>query len=145
MIDRSESVSQADPKNAAERRRPAAETDDARDFAVDAARLLADSHCDDILIFDVAELSPVTKYLIIATGTSDRQIKSVGADVAELGRQRDFDKYGSDRDGSSTWVVIDLVEVMVHLFEPATRAHYDLEMMWGDAPQVDWRRGSRRP
>ena len=142
MTDRTTSLSQADPTHAAQRgERHAGRADAACDFAVEAARLLADSHCDDIQIFDVRGVSPVTKYLIIASGTSDRQIKSVGGDVAELGRQRDFDKYGSDRDGSSTWVVIDLVEVMVHLFEPATRAHYDLEMMWGDAPRIPWRRG----
>ena len=113
---------------------------DAKDFAVEAARLVSDLRCEDVVIFDVRGLSPVTQYIVIASGTSDRQIKSVGGDVADLGEQHGFPRYGADRDGGSTWMVVDLVEVMVHLFEPATRGHYDLEMMWGDAPRVKWRR-----
>ncbi len=117
-------------------------TEATRAFAIEAARLLADSHCEDVLLLDVRGLSQITNFIVVATGTSDRQIKSVGADIAELGRQSGFDKYGTDGDGAATWVVVDMVEVMVHLFEPATRGHYDLEMMWGDAPQIAWRRGA---
>jgi ribosome-associated protein len=113
---------------------------DAQAFAIEAARLLNDRHCEDILVYDVRGLSPVTQFIVIGTGTSDRQIKSVGGDVADLGETHGFPRYGSDRDGSSTWMVVDLVEVMAHLFEPAARGHYDLEMLWGDAPQIKWRR-----
>jgi ribosome-associated protein len=122
---------------------PAAATEsaDARDFAIEAARLLADSHCDDVVIFDVSELSPVTRMVLIATGTSDRQIKSLIGHLTDLGKEMGFDRFGSERDDASTWMVADFVEVMVHLFEPGTRAHYDLEMLWGDAPRVSWHRG----
>ena len=116
------------------------DTDALRRFVVETARLLDDRHCEDIVIFDVHGLSQLTDYIIIATGTSDRQMKAVAGDVADLGKQHGLERYGSERDDSSTWIVIDFVEVMVHLFEPATRGHYDLEMMWGDAEKVDWRR-----
>ncbi|MEM9882160.1 MAG: ribosome silencing factor [Planctomycetota bacterium] len=115
--------------------------DAARTLAIDAARLCADLRCEDVVVFDVTGLSQVTHYLVIATGTSDRQIKSVGGDVADLAAEHGFERYGADRDDANTWLVVDLVEVMVHLFEPATRGHYDLEMLWGDAPRVAWRRG----
>lgn len=115
--------------------------DDAtRDFAIEAARLLRDRHCEDIVVFDVRGLSQLTDYVIIGTGTSDRQMKAVGSEVADLAKQRGVTRFGSERDESSTWIVLDFVDVMLHLFEPATRGHYDLEMMWGDAPQVPWRR-----
>ncbi|MEX0655674.1 MAG: ribosome silencing factor [Phycisphaeraceae bacterium] len=112
-----------------------------QDFAIDTARLLADSHCEDVVIFDVTGLSELTNYIIIATGTSDRQIKSLAGHVNEVAREHDFDRYGSDRDEASTWLALDYVDVMVHLFAPATRAHYDLEMLWGDAPRIAWHRG----
>ena len=112
----------------------------AKAFAIEAARLMSDLRCEEVVIFDVTGLSQVTNFIVIASGTSDRQIKSIGADVGELGDEHGFPRYGSDRDGASTWLVVDLVEVMVHLFEPATRGHYDLEMMWGDAPKIKWRR-----
>ena len=112
----------------------------ARAFAIEAARLLNDSHCEGVLIFDVRGLSQLTDFLLIASGTSDRQIKAVGDHVEELARDFDMERLGTDRDESATWVVLDFINVMVHLFEPIKRAHYDLEMLWGDAPQIEWKR-----
>ena len=109
-------------------------------MAIDAACLLNDSHFQDVLLLDVCGLSDITDYVLIASGTSDRQIKSVGGDVEDLAKEAGFERYGRDADDDNTWLVLDFVDVIVHLFEPATRAHYDLEMMWGDAPQVEWRR-----
>lgn len=113
---------------------------DARHFAIEAARLLADSHCDDVLIYDVRGQSVLTDYIIIASGTSDVQMRSVGRHVNQLAQTYDLERYGREHDQSRKWIVLDYVEVMVHLFEPATRAHYDLEMMWGDSPRVAWQR-----
>lgn len=129
----------ADDARKSQRRR-AADAGQACRFAIDAARLLSDSHCEDVIVLDVRGLSDLTDYVLIASGTSDRQIKSVGQDVEDLAKEAGFDRYGRDTDEDNTWLVLDFVDVIVHLFEPATRAHYDLEMMWGDAPQVEWRR-----
>ena len=114
----------------------------AHEFAVAAARLLADSHCDDVLVFDVRDISQITNFLVIATGTSDRQLKGVGKYVSDLAGEHHLDRFGTEQDDATKWLVLDFVDVMVHLFEPATRAHYDLEMLWGDAPQINWRRES---
>ena len=111
-----------------------------RTFAVQAAQLCADLHCEDVQILDVRGKSQLTDFIVIASGTSDRQMRSVAGDLGDLGREYDLKRYGSESDEARTWIVVDFVEVMVHLFEPATRAHYDLEMMWGDAPQIDWQR-----
>jgi len=115
---------------------------DARDFAIEAARLLADSHCEDVLIYDVRGQSELTDYIILASGTSDVQMRSVGQHVNKLALDYELERYGREHDQSRKWIVLDYVEVMVHLFEPATRAHYDLEMMWGDAPRIPWRRSA---
>lgn len=122
------------------RRRRAADTGQSKRFAIDAACLLNDSHFEDVILLDLRGLSDITDYVLIASGTSDRQIKSVGNDVEGLAKEAGFDRYGRDADTGNTWLVLDFVDVIVHLFEPTTRAHYDLEMMWGDAPQVSWRR-----
>jgi ribosome-associated protein len=110
-----------------------------RAFIADACRLLADRHCEDIVAFDVRGMSQLTDFVVVASGTSDRQMKSVGGELAELARERGMTRYGSERDDSSTWIVLDFVDVMVHLFEPVARGHYDLEMLWGDAPRMKWR------
>jgi ribosome-associated protein len=111
-----------------------------RRFVIEAARVLTDLHCTDVIIFDVRTLSDLTDYILIASGTSDRQIKAVGGHVSDLAKQMQLHRFGSERDEATTWLVLDYVNVIVHLFEPATRAHYDLEMMWGDAPRVAWKR-----
>lgn len=134
-----------EPNASASSPRPDRRTDDAQAnkthrFVIQAARQLQDMHCTDVLVFDVRNLSDLTDYIIIATGTSDRQIRSVSHDLESLAREYDLQKFGHDIDEKANWVVTDYVEVMVHLFEPMARAHYDLEMMWNDAPRVDFSR-----
>jgi ribosome-associated protein len=114
------------------------------DFVIEAAQLLQDRHCEDVLVFDVRGMSQLTDYIIIATGTSDRQIKSLGSELKALAKQRDIARMGDHDAEDSSWLVVDLVDVVVHLFEAATREHYDLEMMWDDAPKVDISRPAPR-
>ncbi len=114
--------------------------EDAKTFAIECGRLMADLKCEDVVIFDVRGLSEITDFVVIATGTSDRQMRSVAEDLEDIARNHGFRRYGSEHDEAATWIVADFVEVVAHLFEPAMRAHYDLEMMWGDAPKVKWRR-----
>ena len=126
----------------ADRPSPAPESAEAEQFAIAAAQFLSDYDCADIRVLDVRGISPLTHYIVIASGTSDRQLRSLAKQVAGLGEEQGFERFGDDSDDAATWMVADFVEVMVHLFEPATRGHYDLEMLWGDAPEVDWQRKS---
>jgi ribosome-associated protein len=112
----------------------------ARDFVIDVARLLFDDKCTDVAVMDLRGVSPLTDYVIVASGTSDRQMKSSLDDAAALGETRGFPPFRTNIDDRVTWGVLDFVDVIVHLFEPNTRAHYDLEMMWGDAPRIEWER-----
>jgi ribosome-associated protein len=114
--------------------------DESRAFAIEAARLLSDDKCTDIVVLDVTKLTSVSDFIVIGTGTSDRQMRSVLDDVAELGAASGNSIVRRSVDDRATWVLADFVDVVVHLFEPNTRAYYDLEMMWGDAPKVPWER-----
>lgn len=111
-----------------------------RKFIAEAAKLLAGLHCENMVVLDVRGLSDLTDYILIATGTSDRQIKGVASQVTDLALEYGLDRFGSERDDDSTWLVLDYVDTIVHLFEPTARAHYDIEMLWGDAPKIDWRK-----
>lgn len=111
-----------------------------RGFVIEAARLISDLHCEHVVVYDVRGISDLTDYIVIASGTSDRQIKGVASQVCDLAQNNGLERFGSERDADSTWLVLDFVDSIIHLFEPATRAHYDLEMLWGDAPQVTWQR-----
>lgn len=118
----------------------AADPKGAAGFAIDAARLAHDDKCTDVVVLDVRTLSQVTDYIVIGTGTSERQMRSVLAHVEELGKAGGYPAFRTSADERASWLLADFVDVIVHLFEPNTRAHYDLEMLWGDAPRVEWER-----
>ena len=109
-------------------------------FAIDAARLAHDDKCTDVVLMDVRGLSQVTDYIIVGSGSSERQMRSVLDHIQDLGATRGFNVFRTNKDERALWLLADFVHVVVHLFEPATRAHYDLEMLWGDAPRVEWER-----
>lgn len=125
-------------------RRPAANSHASKDFAIQAARLMADRHCEDIRLMDVRGVSQVCDYVLIGSGTSDRQMKSVAHELEELGEETSNTVFRSNRDEGGTWIVIDFVDVVAHLFEPNQRAYYDLESLWSDAERVEWEQRGRK-
>ena len=106
-------------------------------FAVSAARLLIDRHCEDVLLLDVSTVSQVCDFVLIGTGTSDRQMKSVADELAELGKEAGLPAFRKSIDLGTTWIVTDHITVVTHLFEPQLRAYYDLEDLWSDAKCVE--------
>ncbi len=115
-----------------------------RSFAIEAARLCHDRHAEQVQLFDVRGLSTLTDYILIASGTSDRQLEAIARELDDLGKAAGFPCIARDGDGQVRWVVHDYLDVVVHLFEPETRAFYDLEMLWGDCEQVTWARPSQQ-
>lgn len=107
-------------------------------FASEAGRLLASRHCEGVTLLDVKGLSQVCDYVLIATGTSDRQMKSVADEVASFGKEIHFPAFRKNIDTGATWIVVDFISVVVHLFEPQRRAYYDLEDLWSDAKRVEF-------
>lgn len=110
------------------------------ELAVELARLADDRHCSDIVVLDLADRSPVARHFVIATGTSEQQIRSVSREMEQFGKQVGFKRFGSAGMQQGRWVVIDFVDVVVHLFDREYRQFYDLELLWGDAPTIDWSR-----
>ena len=78
--------------------------------------------------------------MILATGTSARQMRSVCDELAELAEQRGEQALNIDgvEAGESGWMLIDFVTVVFHVFSQDARAFYDLDSLWGDAKKVEW-------
>ncbi len=109
----------------------------ARRFALAAGQSLAGDKCEDVVVLDVVERSEVTDFLVIGTGTSQRQVRSAAAAAAELGESMGVPVYRSNlNEKDADWVVLDCVDVVVHVFMAETRRYYDLEMMWSDSPRL---------
>ncbi|HZW06352.1 MAG TPA: ribosome silencing factor, partial [Phycisphaerales bacterium] len=123
----------------------AASTFDVKAAAIEVARLLSDDRCSDIVVLDVRGMTSVQDFVILASGTSDRQMRSAAADVKNLLPKLGSSVYRTSIDEQGTWIVVDCVDTVIHIFEPNTRAYYDLESMWGDAPKVEWLREGQRP
>ncbi len=111
--------------------------DEARKFAQGIAASLLGDKCDNILILDVTKLSPVTGFIVIGSGTSARQMRSALENLDEVAEQFNTSVFKISNDNDALWLLADFVDVVVHVFEPNARAHYDLESMWPQAPQVE--------
>ena len=90
-------------------------------------------------MLDLVNISPVAKHFVICTGTSDQQLRSVGRELIDLGKDQGFTVFGKAGMQEGRWIVLDFVDVVVHLFDQEYRTFYDLELLWGDAPKIDWR------
>ena len=110
-----------------------------RQFALDAARMAASTRCHNVVVMDVRGISPVTEYMVLATGTSPRQMRTVCDDLAEMAQQRGERPLSANLEGDQGgWMLIDFVDVVLHVFSQDARAFYDLDALWGDARIVPW-------
>ena len=108
----------------------------AKTLALTAARLAAERHCTDIVVLDLRDISPATDYFMIATGTSDRQMRSVADDICKAAREQGQQRFGRAGYDQARWILLDFVDVVIHIFDAEYRDYYDLELLWGDAERL---------
>ena len=84
----------------------------------------------DPVTINVKKLSSFTDYMIIASGTSNRHIQSIGEKVLEDLKVKNIKPLGLEGEGSEEWVLIDIGDVVLHLMSASARAFYDLESLW---------------
>jgi ribosome-associated protein len=116
---------------------------EAEAFAVAAARIAADRHCSDIVVLDLKGMSPATDYFVIATGTSDRQMRTVTDEISDEARKRGMQRFGRAGYEQGRWILLDYVDVVFHIFDSQYRDYYDLELLWGDAERLKWERDAK--
>ncbi len=114
----------------------------ARDFALAAARIAASRHCSDIVVLDLKGKSPATDYFVIATGTSDRQMRTVADEISDEARKQGMQRFGRAGYEQARWILLDFIDVVIHIFDPEYRDYYDLELLWGDARRLKWEKSA---
>jgi ribosome-associated protein len=104
------------------------------------ARIVVDAALDvkaeAVVALDVHELSSFADVFIVATGRSDRQVRAIADSIEAAVKQAGAPPLGIEGHAEGRWVLIDLDDVIVHVFTPQMRTHYDIERLWSDATVV---------
>ncbi|MBS4099334.1 MAG: ribosome silencing factor [Sulfuricella sp.] len=98
-----------------------------------AVAALEDIKGRDIVVLNVGHLTSLFEHLVIASGDSTRQVKSLADNVQEKLKEAGADIIGMEGAEVGEWVLVDAGSVVVHVMHPAVRAHYNLEELWGAA------------
>jgi ribosome-associated protein len=101
-----------------------------------AAALCLDLKANDVVLLDVRGVTDMTDYFVIASGTSDTHVRSVAEHVPEELRKVGQRAHHVEGVQQGRWVLLDYVDMVVHIFHPTLREFYQLERLWGDAAVV---------
>ncbi len=110
----------------------------ALDTALSAARLLDNKKAKEIEVLRIEDLTTVTDYFVLATGTSNTQVRALAEEVEEGLSKRGLSPLHVEGADSRSWVLLDYGAVIVHVFLPEARRFYDLERLWADGKPVQW-------
>ncbi|MGZ4271360.1 MAG: ribosome silencing factor [Solirubrobacteraceae bacterium] len=98
----------------------------------------ADRKAIDITILDLRGVSGVTDFFVICSGNTDRQTKAIRDAIHQgLKKHEGLLPRRIEGEQAATWILMDYLDVVVHIFTPETRDHYRLEAVWGDVPRSD--------
>ena len=104
-----------------------------------AAQIAIDNKAQDVVILDLRGVSDMTDFFVIATASSNPQLRAVRDEVVDQLRDEHGQKpLFSDGTYESQWLIVNFPNVLVHVLSPEKREYYALEELWGDAPKLDW-------
>ena len=113
--------------------KPSREPDSA---ALKAAALCHDMKANDVVVLDLKGVTDMTDYFVIASGTSDTHVRSIGEHlIAEL-KKEGVRVHHVEGVQQGRWVLLDFVDFVVHIFHPTLRSFYQIERLWSDAEVV---------
>ena len=114
----------------------AKETMDNKELALELAGIARDLNCKDVMVIDLRGKSPATDFFVIATSTSSRQSRTVADDIEFFAKQKGHRRFGQAGYEQGRWILLDLVDIVVHIFDDEYREYYELESLWGDAEET---------
>lgn len=110
---------------------------DSRTLALLCRQYADNKKAENIVVLDLRKLSTVTDYFVIATGTSEPHLRAISEEITDrLRAEHAIRPRAIDGTSQTSWVVLDYMDVIVHLMRPEMRERYDLEGLWRDAPRV---------
>ena len=110
---------------------------DSKQLARKLAKLALAKKAADIKIFDLRKLTTITDFFVICSGSSDPQVKAIADSIIDGSKKLGERPWHKEGITHRNWVLLDFVDVVVHIFLPETRTFYGLEKLWGDADIID--------
>jgi ribosome-associated protein len=104
-----------------------------------AVKAADDKRAEDIMALNMRGISLMADYFIICHGNSDKQVQAIAREIKEKALENHFDVKRVEGFDEARWILIDLGDVIVHVFHRDERSYYNLERLWGDAPLEDIR------
>lgn len=97
---------------------------------------LEDVKGQEIVCMDVREQTDIADFMIVASGSSNRQVKALVNNVVEVAKKSDVMPLGVEGQEQGEWILVDLTDVIVHVMLPKVREYYDLERLWSMTPSM---------
>lgn len=107
---------------------------DSKEVAYKAAELIFNKKGFNVVIIDLRGLTPIADFFVICSADSDTQVKAIAEEVDVNLKEMGIKTWHKEGFKSLNWVLLDYVDVVVHVFKKDTREYYNLERLWGDAP-----------
>lgn len=111
--------------------------DISREMAKTACHALEEKKAEDIRVIDISEISPLADYFVIASGSNANQLQAMVDAVDEELEKTGHRAAQIEGNRSSTWILMDYSDIIVHVFSKEDRLFYDLERMWTDGKRID--------
>ncbi|RME92861.1 MAG: ribosome silencing factor [Verrucomicrobia bacterium] len=110
---------------------------DARTLAQLCRQLAENKKAEDVLVLDLRGISTITDYFVIASGGTEPHLRAIVEELVDKVRETaGLKPAGTDGSWNARWIVLDYLDVIVHVMHPETRKRYALEQLWGDAPRL---------
>lgn len=96
-----------------------------------------DKQAVDSVLLDLRKASAFTDFFLLCTGNNKRQVQAIGDAIEDVLRKKGLKPSLVEGRERADWMLLDYFDFIVHVFTPATRTHYDLERLWGDAERIE--------
>jgi ribosome-associated protein len=102
-----------------------------------AVKAADDKRAENIVILNMKGISLISDYFLICHGNSEKQVQAISTEIKKTAQENDIELKRLEGFDQARWVLIDLDDVVVHVFHKDERVYYNLEKLWGDAPTID--------
>ncbi|OQX94887.1 ribosome silencing factor [candidate division KSB1 bacterium 4572_119] len=106
---------------------------DSKELVKTIAEYTLEKKAEDVVILDLKKITTVTDYFLICSADSEHQVKAISDNIIEKLKEKNINIWRTEGFESSNWVILDLVDIVIHIFKPDAREFYSLEKLWGDA------------